>query len=201
MHAHAARPPRSAHASVGLPHHFALGLGLGLDDLTFRALSFILRAATPPAVPTAEAPKIFATSALAHMGQGMSCCVGADRKSVEGQRPAKKYQGPFGDLRDRHRRAGAHPIDAPRTFLSFAQRSSFHRMIESNAETLAVNVPLKLRFPASTTGRKIAPPGERILSRPLVVSRKRASREARHNRPDFPKSRRLPQTAGRVCKP
>lgn len=58
---------------------------MGLDDLTFRALSFILRAATPPAVPTAEAPKIFATSALAHMGQGMSCCVGADRKSVEEQ--------------------------------------------------------------------------------------------------------------------
>ena len=200
MHAHAARPPRSAHASVGLPHHFALGLGLGLDDLTFRALSFILRAATPPAVPTAEAPKIFATSALAHMGQGMSCSVGADRKSVEGQRPAKKYQGPFGRSSRPRPARWRRATDAPRTFLSFA-RSSFHRMVESNAETLAVNVPLKLRFPASTTGRKIAPPGERILSRPLVVSRKRASREARHNRPDFPKSRRLPQTAGRVCKP
>ena len=94
MHAHAARPPRSAHASVGLPHHFALGLGLGLDDLTFRALSFILRAATPPAVPTAEAPKIFATSAPAHMGQGMSCCVGADRKSVENKDPPKNIKVP-----------------------------------------------------------------------------------------------------------
>lgn len=104
MHAHAARPPRSAHASVGLPHHhFALGLGLGLDDLTFRALSFILRAATPPAVPTAEAPKIFATSALAHMGQGMSCCVGADRKSVEEDPPKNIKVRPFGDLGDRDR--------------------------------------------------------------------------------------------------
>ena len=115
MHAHAVRPPRSAHASVGLPHHFALGLGLGLDDLTFRALSFILRAATPPAVPTAEAPKIFATSALAHMGQGMSCCVGADRKSVE-EDPPKNIKVPSEILETRPTR----PIDAPRdsAFLS-----------------------------------------------------------------------------------
>jgi len=154
VHAHAARPPRSAHASVGLPHYFALGLGLGLDDLTFRALSFILRAATPPAVPTAEAPKIFATSALAHMGQGMSCCVGADRKSVEEQRPAKKYQGPFGDLGDETDTADR--CAARQRFPFVAQRSSFHRMVESNAETLAVNVPLKLRFPVSN-GRKNRP--------------------------------------------
>lgn len=138
----------------GLPHHFeALGLGLGLDDLTFRALSFILRAATPPAVPTAEAPKIFATSALAHMGQGMSCCVGADRKSVE-EDPPKNIKVPSEILETET--DTAERCAARQRFPFVAQRSSFHRMVESNAETLAVNVPLKLRFPVST-GRKNRP--------------------------------------------
>ena len=117
---------RGAHASVGShTHHFAFAvLGLGLD-LTFRVLSFILRAATPPAVPTAEAPSRFATSALAHMGQGMSVecsrCVSVLLKSVESA-PRKSRSLP---------RRSDRASDRGPFFAHHPQRSCFHRGLKA----------------------------------------------------------------------
>ena len=117
---------RGAHASVGShTHHFAFAvLGFGLD-LTFRVLSFILRAATPPAVPTAEAPSRFATSALAHMGQGMSVecsrCVSVLLKSVESA-PRKSRS-----LRGCDRASDRGPF-----FAHHPQRSCFHRGLKAS---------------------------------------------------------------------
>ena len=184
MCTHARPPARSAHASVGLPHHFALSLGLGLDD-DLSSLSFIL-VATPPAVPTAGSQDIRDDGSAQDK---TSCCVGADRKSTR----AKTRQKISRSLRRSSRPTPAswRPPQCAEG-LSFRLPVQFHRMIE--ATKLSQWSP----FDAFSSIRgKIAPPGE---TNPLAPSRRqpqRASREARHNRPDFPKSRRLPQTAGR----